>query len=398
MRALSKLTDARVKSSGLKQGRLSDGGGLYLNVSPTGSKSWLFMWVRDGKRREMGLGGYPAVPLQKARMLADGCRKAVAEGRDPLAEKDKPAEPSFAEAVDLFLASMEGSWRNPKHRAQWRMTLTTYCQSLREVRVSEIGTDEVLSVLSPIWQSKPETASRLRGRIERVLDFAKVRGWRSGENPAFWRGHLKNVLPPRRKLTRGHHAAMPYGEVPAFFSRLHGSTAMAARALEFLILTAARSGEVLNARWAEIDLSEGVWSVPAHRMKAGRLHRVPLSPLALAILAKLGSARISEYVFPGQRPGRPLSSSAMEMLLRRLRADQYTSHGFRSAFRDWAGDRTNFSRDVAEAALAHRVGDATEQAYRRSDALDKRRLLMEAWTDYVSSTQPVGEMSIRRAS
>ena len=391
MRALSKLTDAKVKSGNLKQGRLSDGGGLYLNVSPTGSKSWLFMWVRDGKRREMGLGAYPLVSLGEARALAYECRKTVADGRDPLAEKDRPAEPSFVECVELFLASMEGSWRNGKHRAQWRMTLTAYCQPLQQLKVSAIGTDEVLSVLSPIWQSKPETASRLRGRIERVLDFAKVRGWRSGENPAFWRGHLKNVLPPRRKLTRGHHAAMPYAEVPAFFLRLHGSTAMAARALEFLILTAARSGEVLNARWAEIDLSEGVWSVPAQRMKAGRLHRVPLSATALAILAGLGSARISEFVFPGQRPGRPLSSSAMEMLLRRMKADEYTSHGFRSAFRDWTGDRTDFSRDIAEAALAHRVGDATEQAYRRSDALDKRRLLMEAWTAYVSAAQPVGE-------
>ncbi len=385
MRALSKLTDAKVKSGGLKQGRLSDGGGLYLNVSPTGSKSWLFMWVRDGKRREMGLGGYPAVPLQKARLLADACRKSVADGRDPLAEKDKPAEPSFAECVDLFLASMDGSWRNPKHRAQWRMTLTTYCQPLQEAKVRDIGTDEVLSVLSPIWQDKPETASRLRGRIERVLDFAKVRGWREGENPALWRGHLANVLPPRRKLTRGHHAAMPYADVPAFFERLQGSEAMAARALQVLLDTAARSGEVLNARWDEIDLSEEVWSVPAERMKAGRSHRVPLSPQVLAILTGLGTERVSDYVFAGQRPGRPLSSSAMEMLLRRLKADQYTSHGFRSAFRDWVGDRTEFSRDIAEAALAHRVGDATEQAYRRSDALDKRRRLMVAWADYVSS-------------
>ncbi|MBK8084174.1 MAG: integrase arm-type DNA-binding domain-containing protein [Devosia sp.] len=381
---MSKLTDAKVKSGGLKQGRLSDGGGLYLNVSPTGSKSWLFMWVRDGKRREMGLGGYPAVPLQKARLLADACRKAVAEGRDPLLEKNRPAEPSFAECVDLFLASIEGSWHNPKHRAQWRMTLTTYCQPLRDQKVSHIGTDDVLSVLSPIWQHKPETASRLRGRIERVLDFARVRGWREGENPALWRGHLANVLPPRQKLTRGHHAAMPFADVPSFFGRLQGSDAMAARALQVLILTAARSGEILNARWDEFDLSEGVWSVPAQRMKAGRLHRVPLIPQVVAILTALGSERMSDYVFPGRRPGRPLSSSAMEMLLRRLKTDQYTTHGFRSAFRDWVGDSTEFSRDIAEATLAHRVGDATEQAYRRSDALDKRRRLMVAWANYVS--------------
>jgi len=383
MGALSKLTDAKARSGNLKAGRLSDGGGLYLNVAPKGTKSWVFMWSRDGKRREMGLGAYPAISLGDARALAEACRKTVARGGDPISERVKQSEPTFGKCVELFLASMEGAWRNDKHKAQWRMTLTTYCEPLRDRKVSTIGTDEVLEVLHPIWQSKAETASRLRGRIERVLDFARARGWRTGENPALWRGHLKNVLPARRKLTRGHHAAMPYGELPAFVKRLRASEAIAARALEFLILTAGRSSEVINVRWEEIDLQAKVWTVPPERMKAGRQHRVPLSPAAVDILTWLAERKISDYVFPGQRKGRPLSASAMEMLLRRLKADQFTAHGFRSSFRDWAGDRTNFPRDIAEAALAHRIGDATEQAYRRADALDKRRKLMEAWSRYV---------------
>lgn len=352
-------------------------------MAPKGSKSWVFMWTRDSKRREMGLGAYPATSLGDARELAEGCRRTVARGDDPIAQKVRQSEPIFAKCVELFLSSMEGAWRNDKHKAQWRMTLTTYCEPLANKKVSTIGTEDVLEVLNPIWQSKAETASRLRGRIERVLDFAKARGWRTGENPALWRGHLKNVLPARRKLTRGHHAAMPYAEVPAFVKRLRESEAMAARALEFLILTAGRSSEVLNARWDEVDLQAKVWTVPAERMKAGRQHRVPLSPAAVDILTSLKQKQISDYVFPGQRKGRPLSASAMEMLLRRLKADQFTVHGFRSSFRDWAGDRTSFPRDIAEAALAHRIGDATELAYRRADALDKRRKLMEAWSKFL---------------
>jgi integrase len=306
----------------------------------------------------------------------------VADGRNPVAERKREAEPTFGECADKFLSSMESQWRNEKHRAQWRTTLDEYARPLRSMRVSDIGTDDVLKVLSPIWQDKAETASRLRGRIERVLDYAKVRGWRTGENPALWRGHLKSILPARQKLTRGHHAAMPYRDVPAFMEQLPSKDAMAARALEFLILTAARSGEVLGATWAEMDLEHRVWTVPAARMKAGKEHRVPLSARALAILAALNETRISDFVFPGQRKDRPLSNMAFEMLMRRMNADAFTVHGFRSAFRDWAGDETHFSRDVAEQALAHRVGDATERAYRRADALDKRRKLMEAWADY----------------
>ncbi len=396
VRTLNKLSNVMARSSALKPGRHSDGGGLYLNVTPSGTRSWVFMWTRDGRRREMGLGSYPATTLSRARWIAGVNRASVAEGRDPIVERGKASEPTFGECVEQFLGGIEGSWRNEKHRSQWRMTLTTYCRPIADRPVSAIGTEDILKVLQPIWKVKPETASRLRGRIERVLDFASTRGWRSGENPARWRGHLKNVLPQRAKLTRGHHAAMPYIDVPDFVARLRQLDAMAARSLEFLILTAGRTGEVLGARWQEFDLEARLWVIPAERMKATREHRVPLSDRAMAILEPLNTTRVSDFVFPGQRPGRPLSSSAMEMLLRRMKADAYTVHGFRSSFRDWAGDRTSFAREVAEAALAHQLGDATERAYRRADALDKRRELMDAWNEYCCAGQPPNVVLFRK--
>jgi integrase len=383
-RAINKLTDTECRAVS-RPGRQSDGGGLFLHVKPSGAKSWAFIWKSGGRKHEMGLGPYPAVTLAKARKLAVGHREAVAEGRNPIAERQKEAEPTFGECTDAFLTSMEGQWRNAKHRAQWRMTLGTYAAPIRATKVSQIGTDEVLRVLNPLWQSRPETASRLRGRIERVLDYAKAKGWRTGENPALWRGHLKSILPARQRLTRGHHAAMPYRDVPAFVQQLSGKEALAARALEFLILTATRTGEVLGATWAEFDLENGLWTIPAARMKAGREHRVPLSARAHAIVKALHDTRISEYVFPGHAKGKPLSNMAFAKLMERLKADAFTAHGFRSAFRDWEGDCTAFPRDVAEQALAHRVGDATEQAYRRADALEKRRKLMAAWSDYCAS-------------
>lgn len=268
-RGLHKLTDASAKSGTLKRGRHSDGGGLYLNVSSTGSKSWLFMWVVDGKRREMGLGAYPAIGLAKARKVAGECRDAVADGRDPIAEKKvaAPAEPTFGECADQLMASMQKSWRNEKHRAQWAYTLSRkrtkegelvrdgFCLNLIDKKVSAITTDDVLRSIEPIWSTKAETASRVRGRIERVLDYAKAKGWRTGENPALWRGHLANILPSRQKLTRGHHKALPYEEMVAFLVRLRTVDGLAARALEFTILTAVRTSEVLNAVWSEFDMS-----------------------------------------------------------------------------------------------------------------------------------------------
>lgn len=386
-RSIHKLTDTKIRAD-LREGRHSDGGGLYLNVKPGGSKSWIFMFHRGGKRRVAGLGPYPEIKLAIARQRAAQWREKVELGIDPIEERRQEAAPTFGRCAELFLDTMEGQWRNDKHRAQWRMTLgPAYCATIFDKPIDDISTDDVLSILNPVWSTKHETASRLRGRIERVLDYAKSRGWRTGENPALWRGHLKNLLPARKKLQRGHHAAMPYSELPDFMSRLAIHDAMAARCLAFLVFTASRSGEVRDATWAEIDLEAAVWTIPAKRMKAGRLHRVPLSSGAMAVLKPLYGLRRGEHVFPGQKDGRPLSAMAMEMLMRRMNVAQFTVHGFRSAFRDWAGDETDFSREVAEAALAHVSGDQTEQAYRRADALEKRRKLMEAWSRYVSREQ-----------
>ena len=381
-RTSKRLSALDVKANS-EPGRYADGDGLYLNVAAGKSKSWVFLWMKNGKRREMGLGSYPTISLVAARQRAEECRRQVAEGLDPIAERKRSAPVTFGEAADQFIASMASSFRNEKHRDQWKMTLgDAYCAELRKRPISDVSTEDVLQVLTPIWQSKSETASRIRGRVERVLDFATVKGWRSGENPARWRGHLKNALPARQKLARGHHAAMPYAKVPAYVTRLQFAEAMAARGLEFLILTASRSGEVLGAKWPEFDLEEAVWTVPAERMKAGKEHRVPLSPRAVAIVKDLREAKVNDYVFPGEKKDRPLSGMAFAMLMRRMKVSQYTAHGFRSAFRDWAGDETSYPRELAEAALAHRVGDATEQAYRRSDALGRRRKLMVAWADY----------------
>ncbi len=277
---------------------------------------------------------------------------------------------------------MRPSWRNSKHAAQWETTLREYAAPLRRLPATTITTDDVLSVLKPLWNEKPETASRLRGRIERVLDAAKAQGLRTGENPARWRGHLDQLLPKRQQLTRGHHAAMSYGDVPAFIGALQPGQATAALALEFTILTAARRGEVLGARWDEFDLERAVWTVPAHRMKAGREHRVPLSRRAVAILKDLRQADGKEFVFVGHKPGKPLSGMTLGKVIRRMKIEDVTVHGFRSAFRDWAAECTNFPNEVCEAALAHVIESKTEAAYRRSDLFEKRRKLMEAWASY----------------
>jgi integrase len=355
------------------------------------------MWKVGGKRREMGLGSLRDVPLAKARQRAADARQQVADGLDPLTSRDKPTVMTFGEAADALIESMSSSWRNEKHRAQWKMTLAVYCEALRSKPVAEIGTEDVLKVLQLLWTRKPETASRLRGRMERVFDFARARGQRTGENPARWRGHLDAVLPKRAKLTRGHHKAMPFDEVPAFMVALREREGIAARALEFAVLTAARSGEVFGARWDEFDLDARVWTVPAARMKAGREHRVPLSARAVEILRAMEQKRFSDLVFPGVKVGRPLSVMALEMVLRRMKVD-VTVHGFRSAFRDWAGERTSFPREVAEAALAHLVGDAVERAYRRGDALEKRRRLMDAWAGFLGQASGSNVVSLNASA
>jgi integrase len=289
--------------------------------------------------------------------------------------------PTFGEMADHLIESIEPGFRNAKHRYQWRQTLTEYAKPLRPKPVDAITTEDVLECLKPLWQTKAETAARLRGRIERVLDAAKAKGYRTGENPARWRGHLDSVLPKRQRLSRGHHAAMPFNEVPDFLARLRDMDGSGARALEFLILTATRTGEVIGARCDEINLLEKVRTVPAARMKAGRDHRVPLTYRAVEIVLSMAEVRTGAFVFPGFRQDRSLSNMAMRMTARRA-GIEHTVHGFRSAFRDWAGERTNFPREIAEAALAHVVGDATERAYRRGDALEKRRALMAAWAAF----------------
>ncbi len=369
-----------------KAGTYGDGGGLYLVVSPSGGRKWTFRFTWQGKPKLMGLGSADIVTLAEARAAAAEARKLVAGGVSPIeakreAERAAAGKPTFGEMADAFIGSNQAEWRNDKHKAQWAMTLERYAAPLRSKPVDEIDTAAVLEALTPLWQRAPETASRLRGRIETVLDAARALGHipQNEANPARWRGHLDKLLPKRPKLTRGHHAAMQYADVPAFVARLREREALAALALEFCILTAARSGEVLAARWVEIDLEKKLWTGPAARMKAGREHRIPLSPRAVEILEGLAEVKTGAFVFPGNREKRPLSNMAFAMLMRRMGVGELTAHGFRSAFRDWAGDVAHFPRELAEAALAHVIGDKAEQAYRRGDALEKRRKMMEAW-------------------
>ncbi len=365
---------------------LSDGGGLYLRVSDKGAKSWVFIHRVATKRSEIGLGSLAGVPLAKARETAAECRALVADGKNPkTARSQANAIPTFGEMADAYVATMSGKWKSEKHAAQWRMTLTVYAKPLRHLPVNEIGIEHVLACLKPHWERRPETAQRLRGRIERVLNAAKAAGHREGENPAAWRGHLENLLPARAKLSRGHHPALPFAEIPDFISKLRQRDGVAPLALEFLILTAARSGEVRRARWEEFDLSSKTWTIPAARMKGGRTHRVPLTDRAVEILEVIRPMRREDdLVFPGIKRGAPLSDMTLAAVLRRMKIPQAKAspHGFRSSFKDWATETTSFPNEISEAALAHISGDATERAYRRGDVLARRRELMEAWAKY----------------
>jgi integrase len=395
------LTPLAVKNA--KPGRHADGGGLHLLVKDTGARSWVYRFMLKGKARDIGLGaaGPDGVSLAKARDLASALRLKVKAGIDPLEERQREAAQALASSqaaaiagmtfkavAETYIGSNEASWRNEKHRQQWRNTLIHYVYPvIGQLPVAEIGTAHVLQILEPIWQTKPETASRIRGRIETILDSAKARGYRGGENPARWRGHIAQILPARSKLTRGHHKALPYEAIPAFMTKLRERTAMAALALEFVILTAARTNEVLGATWSEVDLDKAVWTVPASRMKAGKEHRVPLSPRAVEILEALKPLG-KDSLFPAEKGDR-LSGMAMSMLLRRMDM-KCTVHGFRSAFRDWAAERTGYAHEVCEMALAHVIGNQTEAAYRRGDLFDKRRRLMADWAAYCSGSEAAG--------
>ncbi len=412
------LTAAKVKHA--KPGRYGDGGGLYLFVRSESARFWVFRYTpKGGKMREMGLGpagsGPGTISLAEARKRAGGLFAMVRAGVDPLAQREANAETekaraqtaailaiTFREAATRYIDAHTPSWANAKHAQQWGNTLTTYAYPhFGDVAVADVGTAHVLAALEPIWTAKAETATRVRGRVEAVLDYAKARGWRQGENPAAWKGHLSMTLPARAKVAPvEHHPALPWQQAGAFLKALCGQPGMSAKALEFAILTAARSAEVLKATWGEVDMAEKVWTVPASRMKARREHRVPLSDAALAVLADMAMMRRTTNpaapVFPGNIDGKGLSVMALDMLLRRMNkaaegarapwvaADgrAIVPHGFRSTFRDWASEATAYPREVAEMALAHAVGNAVEAAYRRGDLFAKRARLMDDWAAY----------------
>ena len=349
----------------------------------------------------MGLGSAELVTLAQARELAEAARKLARSGINPREARDRTRTEAtaasslntFREVANAYIAAHAATWRNAKHAAQWASTLTTYAHPVMgDIGVAKIGTAEVTRVLEAIWRARPETASRLRGRIESVLDYATARAWRTGDNPARWRGHLDQLLPSRAKLARvKHHAALPWAEVGTFMATLAEQSGMGALALRFTILTAARTSEVTGATWREVDLAAGVWTVPGVRMKAGQEHRVPLSAPALAIfrgLAEVGTTP-EAFIFPGAKPRAGLSNMAMTSVLRRMGRADVTVHGFRSTFRDWTAETTGFAHEVAEAALAHTLRDKVERAYRRGDLLDKRRALMAAWAEHCGRATPI---------
>lgn len=409
-RATVRLKPVEVPRLVKKAGMHCDGGGLYLRVAPPSAASWVLRYMLDGRARTMGLGPYPEVGLKEAREKALAARRLKVEGRDPIelrrAERANQRvvaakATTFKECAEAYVASQRDGWRNAKHADQWVSTLKAYAYPLiGHLPVADIDTGLVMQVLeqevgagansSRLWVARNETASRVRGRIESVLGWAAARQLRSGDNPARWKGHLAHQLPARSKVAKvKHHAALPYGDMPTFFVALRSQPGLGAKALEFAILTAARTGEVLGVKWGEIDFASKIWVVPAERMKSGREHRVPLSGRAIAVLELLKAADNEAdgegYVFPGAKPGKPLSNMSMLKLLERMKRSELTTHGFRSTFRDWTAEQTHTPRDVAEMALAHVVSNAVEAAYRRGDMLAKRDELMESWAVYCAS-------------
>jgi integrase len=393
--------------SRLPAGMHADGDGLYLQIGSAGARSWIWRYSLSGRERYLGLGSAAAIPLKRARELAAEARRMRAEGVDPIEHRRQQRDAvrvrdakamTFGQVAAQYITAHEGSWGNARHREQWRNTLAIYVLTvIGSLPVQAIDTALVLKVLQPVWATIPETANRIRGRIELILDYAVAHGYRaSGDNPARWRGHLSMILPKRSKVARvEHHAALPYAELPAFMADLRRRESTSSRALEFLILTAARAGEVRGATWQEIDLDAGLWTISGERMKTGKPHRVPLSDRMLDILRDMSTRRENSFLFPGLRG--PLSTMALGAMLKVMRRTDITVHGFRSSFRDWAGDRTAFARDVVEAALAHAIENRVEAAYRRGDALEKRRRLMESWAAYCASTPAVAVVVPLRA-
>jgi integrase len=410
MRQINRLSSAKVNSI-KEKGLYADGGGLYLQVAPGGSKSWVFRFKENGRAHDMGLGPTHTLSLAEARDKATECRKLRLQGVDPIVKRreDRAARAyeqakakTFQECAQEFMADNAIAWKNPKHRQQWQNTLTGYAYPvLGKLSVRDIDTGLVVKALKPLWTTIPETASRLRGRIETVLNWATAHGYRKDAlghampNPARWKGNLDHLLPRRDKVqAREHQPSLPHDRIGEFMQELRQQEGIAPLALQFTILTAARSGESLKAKWSEIDLSKKLWVIPAGRMKMGREHRVPLTEAAIAILKRMTAARQSDYVFPGRIAGKPLTDEAMTVVIRRMNSEgagrpQYLDprqnnrdvvpHGFRSTFKDWARERTSFANEISEAALAHVIADKAEAAYARGDMFEKRRRLMEAW-------------------
>lgn len=361
-------------------GRHGDGRGLFLYVKPSGSRSWVLRYQVQGRRRDLGLGAYPDVNLAMARDRSSEARRLIAEGEDPITKRQQAKPKTFKDAALELIESKRPGWKSAKHAAQWTSTLETYVfPKFGQVQVAKIETADVIGALTPIWSVKPETANRVRQRIEAVIDYSSALGVRSGDNPARWRGHLDHLLPkPTKVRAVKHHPALAHSGIAAFLGDLSGRTGVATRALGFTILTAARSGETRGMTWGEVDLENHIWTIPAERMKAGKEHRIPLSAAAIA---RLGPRRDDvTLVFESEaKPGKPISDMSMIAVLRRMGRNGITVHGFRSTFRDWAGETTGFPREVIEAALAHGIKDKAEVAYARSDLFDKRRDLMDAW-------------------
>lgn len=402
------LTELKIKHAG--PGMHLDGDGLYLQVTKAGAKSWVFRFQLNKRRREMGLGPLATVPAKEARRRAAEVRVQVAAGIDPIEERRRLAAEeaerkaqaaahavTFKKAAEDYIEANRAGWRNAKHAQQWENTLATYVYPVfGDTPVALVTDAQVLEVLTPIWTSKTETAKRIQGRIENILDAAKARKLRSGENPARWRGHLDKLLPkPSKVATVKHHPALPYAEIEQFMPKLRAVDGVSALALEFLILTACRSGEVLKAAWHEVDTDTGVWTIPAERMKAGKVHRVPLSDAALAVLEKAKAIKHTDYIFPSVRTGSAMSDMSLTMLLRRLRPG-ITAHGFRSTFRDWAAEQTMYPGEMAEMALAHVVGNKVEAAYRRGDMFERRRQMMQDWATWCNPRARDNVVSISR--
>jgi integrase len=403
-RVRDRLTDRKVailKTAGF----FSDGGCLYLDFKDPPSKNWVLRYTRNGRTHDYGLGSYPIVSLAEARLARDAALAKLRNGVDPVEEKraaklagklERARAMTFKQCAEAFIAAHERSWKNAKHAYQWPQTMEAYAYPVfGDLPVQAVDTGLVMKAIEPIWFGKTETASRTRGRIEKILDWAATAGYRPSDtpNPARWRGHLENLLPKKSKIAPvKNHEALPYAELPGFMAELTGQTAIGALALRFAILTVTRTGETLGARWGEINLAEKLWTIPAERMKGDREHRVPLSEPGLAILATLKQLPASPFVFPADNPRRPVSNMVMLMQLRRMGRSDLTVHGFRSTFSDWCAEKTGFPSEVREMALAHKIGNAVEAAYRRGDLFEKRRELMRVWAVYCTGPAPAGEV------